>query len=267
MITFRAARVLLSAAFLTLAACSVEQQDWRAAEAAGTIEAYGQFIEQHPGSELATQARARVAELSEERDWKEASRIATVEAYRQFLARHADGKWSQEARIRIESFALGSLPRIDPQRPLEPGSHPSGVRMLQLASAAPLASAAAPAGAASVPVEPASAAVPAAMASAGVSAGGSVSPAGSGSAGAGSAPYGVQLGAFGSPAGADREWQRLQARFGEQLSGLSPRVVAADTGAGELYRLQASAGGEAQARAICDSLRAQSQACVPVLPH
>jgi cell division protein FtsN len=79
--------------------------------------------------------------------------------------------------------------------------------------------------------------------------------------------YGVQLGAFGSEASADREWQRLQGRFGTQLGGLSRRIVPAGTTSGPLYRLQASAVGEAQARAICDSLKEQSQPCVPVLPR
>jgi SPOR domain len=79
--------------------------------------------------------------------------------------------------------------------------------------------------------------------------------------------YGVQLGAFGSEASAGREWQRLQERFGAQLGGLSPRIVLASSNSGQFYRLQAAAAGEAQARAICDSLREQAQACVPVLPR
>jgi cell division septation protein DedD len=79
--------------------------------------------------------------------------------------------------------------------------------------------------------------------------------------------YGVQLGAFGSEASADREWHRLRGRFGSELGSLSPRIVVAETDAGELYRLQAPAAGEAEARALCDSLREQSQACIPVPPR
>ena len=79
--------------------------------------------------------------------------------------------------------------------------------------------------------------------------------------------YGIQLGAFGSQASADHEWQRLQGRFGAQLHGKSPRIVVASTSSGSLYRLQAPAAGEAEARALCDSLKEQAQACVPVLPR
>src|SRR6267378_2221430 len=248
MITFRAGGVALIAVLATLAAgCSREQQDWRSAEAADTREAYGRFVEQHPDSELAAQARARLAQIAEERDWVEAGTVATAEAYRAFLGQHPSGKWSEEARIRIEAFALGSAPRLAPRTPAQPGGAaqgPSGVRALQLATATapPTVHDAKPAAAQLLRAEPVARA-----------------PANA---------YGVQLGAFGSEASADREWRRLQGRFGAQLGGLAPRIVAASNNtSGQLYRLQAPAAGEAQARALCDSLREQSQSCVPVLPH
>ena len=249
MITFRAGGVALIAVLATAAAgCSREQQDWRSAEAADTREAYGRFVEQHPDSELAAQARARLAQIAEERDWVEAGTVATAEAYRAFLGQHPSGKWSEEARIRIEAFALGSAPRLAPRTPAQPGGAaqgPSGVRALQLATATapPTVHDAKPAAAQLLGGQPAS-----------------------------PAPereriYGVQLGAFGSEASADREWRRLQGRFGAQLGGLSPRIVAAGNTSEQLYRLQAPAAGEAQARALCDSLKERSQPCVPVLPH
>ena len=260
MITFSARRVALIAVLATLAAgCSREQQDWRSAEAADTHEAYGRFVEQHPDSELATQARARLAQLAEERDWAQAGKVATADAYRAFLAEHPSGKWSEEARIRIEAFALGSAPRLAPPTGAQPGGAPqgpSGVRALQLATAAaPPAvheTAAVPKVAQLIRAEPAEPAP---------------APVRSTAAGARGNSYGVQLGAFGSEASADREWRRLQGRFGAQLGGLSPRIVAASDNSGQLYRLQAPAAGEAQARALCDSLRERSQPCVPVLPH
>ncbi|MGP8034288.1 MAG: SPOR domain-containing protein [Steroidobacteraceae bacterium] len=243
MITFRAGTAALIAALLAVAACSAEQQDWRAAEAAGTSEAYQHFLEQHPDSELAAKARERVADFVEELDWSQASRFGTADAYRGFLAAHPNGRWAQEARIRVESFALGSIPHLAPQAPGQTASRASGVNILRLADA-PAAAAPSADGGASTALVANSAAGP---------------PLGS--------RYAVQLGAFGTEAGADREWQRLQTRFSTQLSGLSPQVVSAGTASGPLYRLQAPAAGEAQARAICDSLKAQYQPCVPVVPH
>jgi cell division septation protein DedD len=264
MITFRAGTAALFAALLAIAACSAEQQDWRAAEAAGTSEAYQHFLEQHPESELAAKARERVADFLEERDWSEASRVGTADAYRGFLAAHPGGRWAQEARIRIESFALGSIPRMAPQAPGQTAARAAGVNILRLASAAaPAATAAAgvaPTAAAAPAVAPAVAPTMSTVPATALPASTAMSP----TSGRG---YAVQLGAFGTEASADREWQRLQTRFGTQLSGLAPQVVPAGTAAGQLYRLQASAAGEAQARAICDSLKAQSQPCVPVLPR
>jgi cell division septation protein DedD len=256
MTTFGAGRVaLITVLGLLAVGCSLEQQDWRSAEAADTREAYGRFVEQHPDSELAVQARARIAQLAEERDWVEAGTVASADAYKAFLAQHPNGKWSEEARIRIEAFSLGSAPRLAPSTPAQPGGAaqgPSGVRALQLATATapPTVHDSAASVARLTRAEPAEAA-----------------PTRVSAARPGGSSYGVQLGAFGSEASADREWRRLQGRFGAQLGGLSPRIVAAGNTSGPVYRLQAPAAGEAQARALCDSLKERSQPCVPVLPR
>ena len=299
MVTFQARRAALLALLAALtAACSREQQDWRSAESANTTEAWARFIEQHPDSELAPEARSRVAEIAEARDWQEATSVATVAAYREFLGRHPHGARAEDARIRIEAFSLGSAPRIDPQAPAEAAASrtATGVPALQIATGtvspqpSPAASLAdnGAAGGSSPPVlaVPGEAAQPSpAAASASVSAAASAAatplatepvvntvaapaPVAIARAEAASAAgYGVQLGAFGTEEGADREWQRLQGRFGAQLGGLSPHIILMSTGSGQLYRLQVAAAGEAQARAICDSLREQAQPCVPVLPQ
>jgi cell division septation protein DedD len=283
MVTFQAGRVVLVTALVGLAAaCSGEQQDWRSAQSADTSEAWGRFIEQHPDSELVGQARARIAQLEEQRDWQHADSVATMDAYRSFLVRYPAGRWSEEARIRIEGFSLGSAPRTTLPTPEEAAAIDASarVRAFRLATAsAPAASAPASAEDSSGPQTPDTvAAGPGTAVPAGAAAPGEAAqpaptdlaqPA-SGASDAAPSPangYGVQLGAFGSQASADREWQRLQGRFGEQLGGLSPRIVVASSDSGQLYRLQAPAVGEAQARAICASLKEQSQPCVPVVPR
>src|ERR1700759_4487813 len=108
MITVRAGSAAIGVCLLLVTAgCSREQQDWRSAESADTIDSYGQFIQRHPESELVTQARARVAQLGEDQDWQRAGSADTVDAYREFIAQHPNGKWAQEAHIRIENFSLG----------------------------------------------------------------------------------------------------------------------------------------------------------------
>jgi cell division septation protein DedD len=226
MLTFRAGKVVALAvclaACLSVGACSREQQDWRAAEAADSVESYGEFLQRHPDSELVSAARTRVAQLTEEREWQQAASGDTADAYRQFLAHHPNGKWAQEARIRIQNFALSGL----------------------AAQGAPASASVSTAVA--VPVAATTTTTPPTA----------PSPVG----------YGVQLGAFTSETAANAAWEQLKGRF-SQLRALPPHVVAANTTAGTLFRLQAQVADEAQARALCDMLKKESQACVPVLPH
>jgi cell division septation protein DedD len=283
MVTFPAGRVALISLLAGLAsACSREQQDWRSAEGADTTEAWQRFVEQHPDSEFANQARTRIAQLDAQRDFQYADRLGTVDAYRDFLVHHPSGKWAEQARIRIEAFSLGSAPRIAPPTPEEAAAFSgSGVRALRLATAtvtpaevpgggpdgaqgAPAAATQSETADGAEKADPTGRAVPGEAAQAAPDA--VVKPASANEAAA-ETGYGVQLGAFGSEASADREWRRLRGRFGAELGNLAPRIVVAESDSGQLYRLQAPASGEAQARAICDSLREQAQACIPVLPR
>jgi hypothetical protein len=276
MVTFRGGRVagiaLLAALAVLATGCSREQQDWRSAESAGTSEAFGVFIEQHPQSELVRQARARIAQLAEDRDWQQASGTATLTAYQRFLAQHPSGHWSEAARIRIEGFSLGSAPRTAGQPPSQASAlhGNTGVRLMQLAAASAAArdqaasdTANPPAASASAPSGTAQAAATLRLAVAAQTARAATDAIST----AGAPSYSVQLGAFGSEATAGAEWERLQTRFGAQLGGLQPRIVAASTAGGRLYRLQVPTDDEAQARAICAALKQQWQACLAVPPR
>jgi cell division septation protein DedD len=294
MVTFQAGRVALLSILAGLAtACSREQQDWRSAEGADSTEAWQRFVEQHPDSELVREANTRIAQLEVQREFQHADLQGTVDAYRDFLAHHPSGKWAEHARIRIEAFSLGSAPRTGPPTPEEAAAFSgSGVRALHLATAAIPPAPGASTAADGAQAGPAEAIQPAGLtfdagqpktAAGADSADGTsravpgeaahaprddevVKPASSNET-TGNSGYGVQLGAFGSEASADREWRRLRGRFGTALGNLSARIVVAESDSGQLYRLQAPAAGEAQARAICDSLREQEQACMPVLPR
>lgn len=285
-LTFRAGKFSVLLVLLSFAcACSREQQDWRSAESADTVEAYGQFLEQHPDSELVKQARTRLAQLAEDRDWQKAGSADTADAYRQFLTQHPNGKWAQEARIRIQNFALNGLPA--PQPPVAgvasaTATNPSPGGPVQAAGTAvpatsALASTQAAAPSQAFPGESAQAAAatraapppPTApsLSTPYISTPRAGTPTTNVSTAAAPTGYGVQLGAFASENAASNEWQQLAARFSAELRGLSPRVVTANTATGLLFRLQAQVADEARARALCDVLKRQSQACVPVLPH
>jgi cell division septation protein DedD len=317
MLTFRAGKLAALVASLTvLGACSREQQDWRSAEATDSVAGYGQFLQRHPDSELATEARTRVAQLSEDLEWQRTGSADNADAYKQFLAQHPNGKWAQEARIRIENFALGREgsagvspvsggATVNGGAPVSAGGPVSGGELSLPAtgtvSAATTASdggaraqpgeatrafpgeaaraqagsgelARMPTSALTSPGEAAARAAPTASAQAfpgeparmptSMQSSPAIATAWKSDAG-----FGVQLGAFASEDAATNEWQQLTARFGAELRGLAPRVVSANTSTGRLFRLQTLVADEARARALCDMLKKQSQACVPVLPH
>lgn len=262
----RASRSVVLAAVLVacagLGGCSGERRDWRSAEAADTVEGYGEFLGKHAEGELAAKARQRRDQLVEERDWQAAGTSDTLEAYQQFLGRHPQGKWAEEARIRIESFSMA-----------EPPSGPVAMPGERATVEAPVADVAATAKPAPVPpmgaVPPArDAPAPAASAQRPRSAG--MQPARQNPRTLGPAPaeggFGVQLGAFSDEAKARAEWQRLAGRFPRELGALRPRYAGAQTSAGKLVRLQVGVADEARARSLCGSLKGAGQGCVVVLP-
>lgn len=71
---------------------------------------------------------------------------------------------------------------------------------------------------------------------------------------------GVQVGAFGSQASAEAGWSRLAGQS-DALKGVSHRVVEGSADIGKVYRLQAVAGDEAAANALCAKLKAAGIGC------
>jgi cell division septation protein DedD len=223
--------ILLSVAMLAAASgCSHEKRDWHSAQAADTIEAYEEFVKEHPQSARTNEAQTRVVQLSEDRDWQRASSTDTADAYRQFLAAHPQAKSAHEARIRIENFGLnGGTAAASATAAPQPASAPQVANAP--ASQAP-------------PPPPASQPAPAAPP-------------------ARSAGYSVQLGAFSTQAKAQSQWRRLMARFGTQLHGTVSEVESGKTSKGRhVYRLKAKVPSDARARALCAQLKKHAQACV-----
>jgi cell division septation protein DedD len=237
---------IVGLAVVLLVGCSRVKDDWHAAQSADTNEAYQDFLQQHPDSEFAVQAQARLKQLAEDRDWQQAASTDTPEAYEQFVAQHADSKWAQEARVRIENFNLSGGGQATPPAPTEAaGVGPVAPGVTGAAAAAP---AAAPAPTPK-PAAPQPAAKPAPKPAA--------APAEAGS-------HLVQLGAFSTRARAEADWRQLQSKFAAELKGLRPRYVAGRSQGKSIVRLQVGLATGQRATAVCASLKKRGQACVPV---
>lgn len=230
---------------IAVSACSRETEDWRSAQAADTAAAYEQFLHEHPDSEHATGATARVAQLAEEEDWQRAAAEDSLQAYQQFLEHHPQGKWSQEAHIRIENFALAepTAPAVD-----SPAAAMADLAAESKAAAVPKAAVTPPQPASKAPVVKAAppaakTATPAATPTAGKSAG-------------------AQLGAFSTVAAAETHWKQVSGRYPKELGQLKHRVVTGKAAAGTVHRLQVPTGSEAAARELCARIKAGGQACI-----
>ena len=232
---------IVGLALVLLAGCSRAKDDWNAAQSADTGEAYQDFLQQHPDSEYAVQAQARLKQLAEDRDWQQAAAADKPEAYEQFVAQHADSKWAQEARVRIENFNLTGGGQATPAPAEATGSSPVAPGVSGSAGPAAATPAAAPAAApAPKPAAPKPAAAP--------------SEAGS---------HLVQLGAFSTRARAESDWRQLQSKFAADLQGLKPRYVAGQSQGKPVVRLQVGLATAQRATTLCASLKKHGQACVP----
>ncbi len=76
----------------------------------------------------------------------------------------------------------------------------------------------------------------------------------------------VQLGAFPNPALAAAEWDRLQSRFGQLMSGRERVIQVSNQSSATWYRLRASGFADrAEARRLCAALEAEGADCIALV--
>ncbi len=76
----------------------------------------------------------------------------------------------------------------------------------------------------------------------------------------------VQLGAFDSPEIARTQWDKMQARFGDYLTGKDRVIQQAQSGGRTFYRLRAHGFTDlSDARRFCSALVAEGADCIPVV--
>lgn len=240
-------RAMLPAALaaLIVAGCSHEAADWKSATLANTSEAYQSFLQQYPHSGEATQAQARIKQLTEQRDWQNTVAANTRDAYEQFTTQHPDSSYAQEAKLRIENFA-----QADAGAPAtaNAGVSPTPASSTGAAPAAPETAA--------LPThsvhKPRTAQLAAAKHVSRVS-----------TARSSVSSQWVQLGAFGSKSRAESRWRQLAARF-SALKSLHPRYVAVRSHQHHVYRLEVRVSSSAAASGLCATLKRHAQACMRV---
>jgi len=258
----RCAGVLLLAALL--GACSNPEDDFRAAEQAGTEAAWREFIAQHPDNALAGQARMRLDDLLEQQDWARAQESGTAEALRAYLQAHPMGPNADAAleqlldlerryiwQTAVRTASREAFENFLLQYPDAPEADEARERIAALSPPVP-AKAARPAAATAAPAKaPATAPRPASTAKV-------AAP----KASAGSTR--LQLGAFSTRERALQQRQLLESRFSQILPGPLSVDAPGSGSRDQLHRLRSAPMSEAQARSTCATLREQGQACMVV---
>lgn len=240
-----------------LGACSNPEDDFRAAEQAGTTAAWREFIQQHPDNALAGQARLRLDDLLEQQDWAKAQAAQSAEALRAYLQAHPMGPNADAALEQLldleRRFIWQTAERAASREAYEnfllqyPDAPEADEARERIAALSPpiAAKAVKPA-----LVKPATARAPATATKAPAARPGNTR---------------LQFGAFSTRERALQQRQLLESRFGQLLAPGTISVDAPGNGSrDQLYRLRSTPMSEAQARSTCTALKEQGQACMVV---
>jgi len=94
-------RVLFIVTILALSACDNPDKAWQMAQRDDTPDAYLQFLARYPDSKQAGPARARLEGLKEVRAWERAEFKDNEDTYRAFLEKFPAGEYATKAKNRI----------------------------------------------------------------------------------------------------------------------------------------------------------------------
>jgi hypothetical protein len=239
-----------------LGACSNPEDDFRTAEQAGTTAAWREFIQQHPDSALAGQARLQLDDLLEQQDWAKAQAARSAEALRGYLQAHPMGPNADTA---LEQ--LLDLERLFVWQTAErAASREAFENFLLQYPDAPEADEARQRIAALSPPVPARAVKPAVAKVAATTAPATAARISTNRPG----NTRLQFGAFSTRERAVQQRRLLESRFGQLLPGAISVDAPGNGSRDQLYHLRSQPMNETQARSTCTTLKEQGQACMVI---
>ncbi len=224
--------LLILTTALAIAGCSNQEKAWELAQRDDNSEAYLQFLAKYPDGEFADQARQRMAELKELKAWERAQFRDREENYQRFLSEYPDSKFAAAARERLYELKRDAaweaasdsedIETLEGFLAVYPDAPQAGEALELIAELTPKA-----------PPEP--------------------PPERPGN-------FRLQLGAFRTPAAAEREVRRLVSRYQALLKGPIRIQTPAETGATR-FLLKSAPMSMAEARETCSKLKQEGQDC------
>jgi outer membrane protein assembly factor BamD (BamD/ComL family) len=201
-----------------LLACSSSDADWQQASSVNTIAAYTSFLKLHPNGQHADEARNRIHSLQDDQAWMAAVSTDTVESYQHYLSAVPNGAHAQDARD-----SIAKLQRAAGWKTAQADGSASALQaFLQ-----------------KYPQGPESDEARAQLDNLHNS-------------------YRVQLAAFRSKSGAQRDSARLKVRFRKVLHAI---VVLPPMPPDKLYRVDSDPMSQVDAHSACAKLKKAHQAC------
>jgi len=92
--------VLLIVTLTFMVGCDTTKKDWETAKAENTIQAFEDFLKQHPKGQFADSAQSRIEAIY----FEQAQTTNTIQAYEEFLKQYPEGKFVDEARSMLEEI-------------------------------------------------------------------------------------------------------------------------------------------------------------------
>ncbi|HEY0746925.1 MAG TPA: hypothetical protein VGD63_09520 [Steroidobacteraceae bacterium] len=89
---------------LLIAACSSQNRDWDKATRTNTLGSYQAFLQQHPDSEHAAEARGFVLAFADDAKWKAAQNGGSIQSYQDYLHDYPGGLRADRARFQITAL-------------------------------------------------------------------------------------------------------------------------------------------------------------------
>jgi ankyrin repeat protein/outer membrane protein assembly factor BamD (BamD/ComL family) len=84
--------------------CATTKRDWQEANRQGTIEAFEKFLQKHPSTEQANDARRLLPEMRADEDWSQVKVTNTIDAYEEFISKYPRSKHIKQAGNAMESL-------------------------------------------------------------------------------------------------------------------------------------------------------------------
>lgn len=89
--------ILIVSCFISISSCSSVENDWRRAKNDNTSSALIVFLQMHPDSRYANEAKARMEKF----DWDQAHESNNLQLFRGFLQKYPNSRYASEAKARI----------------------------------------------------------------------------------------------------------------------------------------------------------------------